>query len=166
MQAWFSFQLDIAWYVSVLIWYSEKLNVKAMLSPFYSPRFMISCFTQSPKREVMSFNILYANGVSLFITQAAIRKSGLIIEACLKWENYCDGVKNINVRRVRCVLNQPTFYGAQWLSCATKWVILNTLRPRRNGRHFADDNFKRILLNENVRISIEISLKFVPKGPI
>ena len=43
---------------------------------------------------------------------------------------------------------------------------LNTLRPRQNGHHFTDDTFKRILLNENVRISIKISLKFVPKGPI
>ena len=43
---------------------------------------------------------------------------------------------------------------------------LNTLRPRQNGRHFADDTFKRIFLNENVIILIKISLKFAPKGPI
>ena len=43
---------------------------------------------------------------------------------------------------------------------------INTLRPRQNGHHLADDIFKRIFLNENVRISIKISLKFVPKGPI
>ena len=43
---------------------------------------------------------------------------------------------------------------------------LNTLRPRQNGRHFADDTFKRIFMNENCRISINISLKFVPKGLI
>ena len=43
---------------------------------------------------------------------------------------------------------------------------LNTLRPRQNDRRFADDTFKRIFLNENDRISIKISLKFVPKGPI
>ena len=43
---------------------------------------------------------------------------------------------------------------------------LNTLRPRRNERHLADDIFKCIFLNENVWIAIEISLKFVPKGPI
>ena len=42
---------------------------------------------------------------------------------------------------------------------------INTLRPRQNGRHFADDTFNHIFLNENVRISIKISLKFVPKGP-
>ena len=40
------------------------------------------------------------------------------------------------------------------------------MRPRQNGRHFADDTFKRIFLKENVRIPIKISLKFVPKGPI
>ena len=39
----------------------------------------------------------------------------------------------------------------------------NTLRSRQNGRHFADDTFKRIFLNENVRILLKISLKFVPK---
>ena len=47
---------------------------------------------------------------------------------------------------------------------STRMVI--TLRPRQHGRHIADDTFKRIFLNENVIISIKISLKFVPKGPI
>ena len=41
--------------------------------------------------------------------------------------------------------------------------LLNTLRPRQYGRHFPDDIFKRICLNENVSISLKISLKFVPK---
>ena len=45
-------------------------------------------------------------------------------------------------------------------------IKINTLRPTQNGRHFADDIFKCIFLNENVWISIKISLKFVPKGPI
>ena len=39
---------------------------------------------------------------------------------------------------------------------------LKTLMTKQNGSHFADDTFKRIFLNENVRIS----LKFVSKGPI
>ena len=42
-------------------------------------------------------------------------------------------------------------------------ICLNTLRPRQNGRHFADDIFKCISWNENARISLKISLKFVPK---
>ena len=44
--------------------------------------------------------------------------------------------------------------------------VVNTSRPRQNGRHFPDDNLKRIFLNENVWISIKISLKIVPRGPI
>ena len=42
----------------------------------------------------------------------------------------------------------------------------NTLKPRQNGRHFADDIFKCIFLNENAWILIKISLKFVHKGSI
>ena len=45
-------------------------------------------------------------------------------------------------------------------------LYINTLRPRKNGRHFADDIIKCIFLNENVWIPIKISLKFVPKGRI
>ena len=43
---------------------------------------------------------------------------------------------------------------------------LNTLRPRQNGRHFADYISMRIFLNENIWIPIKISLKFVPWGSI
>ena len=46
------------------------------------------------------------------------------------------------------------------------YFLLNTLRPRQDGRRFPDDIFKSIFLNENVWISIRISLKFVAKGSI
>ena len=47
----------------------------------------------------------------------------------------------------------------------TQWIIfLNTLKPRQNGRQFPDDI--SIFLNENVSISIKMSLKFLPYGPI
>ena len=45
-------------------------------------------------------------------------------------------------------------------------IRVNTLRPRQNNRHFPDEIFKCIFLNENVWISTNISLKFVPKGSI
>ena len=45
-------------------------------------------------------------------------------------------------------------------------TLVNTLRPSQNGRHFPDDIFKCTFLNENAWISIKISLKFVPKGPM
>ena len=45
-----------------------------------------------------------------------------------------------------------------WLFASS---VLNTLRPRQNGRHFIDI-FKCIFLNENVWILIKISLKCIP----
>ena len=45
-------------------------------------------------------------------------------------------------------------------------ILLNTSRPRQNGRHFTTDIFKCIFLNEHVSISLNISLKFVPGGQI
>ena len=43
---------------------------------------------------------------------------------------------------------------------------INTLRPRQNRGHFADDIFKCIFLNENAWVPIKILLKLVPRGPI
>ena len=45
-----------------------------------------------------------------------------------------------------------------------RWVV--TLRPRWDEKHFPGDIFKYILLNENMWISINISLKSVPKNQI
>ena len=55
--------------------------------------------------------------------------------------------------------------GCWWL---LSWLGkgVNTLKPRQNRHHFPDDIFKCIFYNENLWISIRISLKFVPKVPI
>ena len=45
-------------------------------------------------------------------------------------------------------------------------MSVNTLRPRQNGRHFPDNFFKCIFVNEKFCILLQISLKFVPNGPI
>ena len=42
----------------------------------------------------------------------------------------------------------------------------NTLRPRQNGRHFADDIFTCIFFNKKCCILFKFSLKYVRKGPI
>ena len=58
----------------------------------------------------------------------------------------------------------------RWRWCWTCALLerwdLDTLRLRQNGRHYPDNIFKYIFLNENVWISNRIWLKFVPKGPI
>ena len=52
----------------------------------------------------------------------------------------------------------------KWLSLFPNWgQWVNTLRQRQDGHHFTD---KCIFLHENIWILIEISLKFVSKGPI
>ena len=51
--------------------------------------------------------------------------------------------------------------GSQWNNAG-----LNTLRPRKNGHYLPDDISKCLFLNENVWISIKISLTFVLKGQI
>ena len=51
----------------------------------------------------------------------------------------------------------------KWVQDCQTSFLFDTLRPRQNGRHFADDTFKPIFLNENIWISIKISLKFLPK---
>ena len=43
---------------------------------------------------------------------------------------------------------------------------INALRPRHEGRNFADDILWSIFFNGNVRISIKISMPFVPKSQI
>ena len=42
-------------------------------------------------------------------------------------------------------------------------TTLNSLRPRQNDRHFADNTFRRIFLNENLWTLLKNSLKIVPK---
>ena len=56
--------------------------------------------------------------------------------------------------------------GSLYVNWYFSTIHINTLRVRQDGGHFPDDIFKCIFLNENVWISIKISLKFVPKGPI
>ena len=46
------------------------------------------------------------------------------------------------------------------------WKLIGLLELVQNGHHFADDIFECIFLNEIIFILIQISLKFVPKGPI
>ena len=48
----------------------------------------------------------------------------------------------------------------------SKILVLNKLRPRQNGRHFANDILQYIMLNEKYPLSIEIILRFVPRGII
>ena len=70
------------------------------------------------------------------------------------------------IARLICIFNKPDITAALRQVAPEIASFINTLRPRRNEQHLADDIFKHIFFNENVWISIKISPKFVPKGPI
>ena len=86
-----------------------------------------------------------------------------------KWRLFCLG---LNTLKGSIVQVQVSIWRAVWTPrvvmtsyCAisddkvgiiTVAVFINTLRPRENGRHFADDIFKHIFSNENVWISIKV----------
>ena len=81
----------------------------------------------------------------------------------------CDKTVQMSVRWYsNRAQHEKEMYLARWSLRDTYRGVrfINTLRPRQNGRHFPDDIFKCIFLNENVLISIKISLKFVPKGQL
>ena len=67
-----------------------------------------------------------------------------------------------------CLIREWNYWGwiPQRSSHDVPVAVLNKLRPRQDGCHFADNIFKCIFLNENVWIPMKISMKFVPKGPI
>ena len=50
-----------------------------------------------------------------------------------------------------------------WISLAADF---NSSPPGPNGRHFTDNIFRYICVNDKFCILINISQKFVPKGPI
>ena len=96
-----------------------------------------------------------------------------------EYQNCGNSIVSKQLFQIICYLGMTTWLGLLLLYQVIRVVhvhvlslpvsnhcLFNTLRPRQNGRRFADDTFKRIFLNENARISIKISLKFVPKGPI
>ena len=53
-----------------------------------------------------------------------------------------------------------------YLHTPVLYHIFNSLRPRRSRCYFANYIFKYSFLNKNALISIKISLKFIPNGPI
>ena len=95
------------------------------------------------------------------------------------WMSYGMWIASISVQLTLLLQHQIVhFYINSWRGiCASiNWAplvqitvsisCLNSLRQRKNRRHFADNVFKCNFLNENVWIPIKMSLKFVPKGPI
>ena len=94
---------------------------------------------------------------------------------CGRWDNALPPVRcqAITWNEIRTKMQKLFFMEMAFNVSSVKWRPpcsgLNTLTHwgrDKNGRLFADDTFERIFLNENIRISIKMSLKFVPRGQI
>ena len=75
---------------------------------------------------------------------------------------WCEKITG-NLWKMINIPNREIISNGTWVSVTQDsftLAVLNTLRLRRNGQHFADDTFKRIFFNENVWILIKISLTF------
>ena len=126
--------------------------------------------------------IIWTNAGILFIGPSGTNFNEMLIEIltfsfmkmCLKgssakWRPFCLG---LNVLKCTLTVVIAAFTKTpEW----TVWPFggtipsyngINSSPPGQNGRHFPDDIFKCIFLDENAWISIKISLKFVPKDPI
>ena len=121
---------------------------------------------------VFDGEIHLARSISIEITML-VRKQGLPTNhMCLsQWMLFglCRGCKPQLVKWEQagwCNIQNLSGIRVNSMACGRCGNSFNTLRPRQNGRHFADDTFNCIFVNENVRISIKFSLKFVPKGQI
>ena len=87
-----------------------------------------------------------------------------------KWKYFLCFLEYIqrNKRKYLQVLLTGTHL-CQWCQIAEITIpnhLVNSSPPGQNGCHCAHDIFKRIFLNENIRISNHTSLKFVANGPI
>ena len=51
----------------------------------------------------------------------------------------------------------------KWIIADHKKTALDSLRPRQNGCHFADDVFKFIILGDKISVWTNISLAFISK---
>ena len=83
------------------------------------------------------------------------------------WNSYIciqeNAVEHV-IWKMAAILSQPQCVKLRY-GCSFRSVI-NSSPPGENGRHFTDNIFKCIYLNENVWFSLKISMKFVPVVPL
>ena len=160
----------VCWYIALLLGYAELLETYIIV------RFIISSvrilylstllYTGLCAISLLSLEVISAHHLNIIKKYKILHYSPIL----------CNG-KMVIIPRVECVTitqwSQPSESVMGWNCLHVIGVVhsrivdqeqVNTLRPRQNGRHFADDILKCIFLNEKVWIPIEISLKFVSKG--
>ena len=99
--------------------------------------------------------------ITLAVRQRVTQKRDYVVDKSLLYHLITVDIKTDDVIH-RKIASQSHDYGIIQSAPIITWpIFLNSLRPRRNRRHFADAIFKCIFLNENEWISLRFSLKFV-----
>ena len=97
----------------------------------------------------------------LVISSAKCRSSS----PCPSVLQKCPSLMWQSARHVKC-RNTDLFHLVWDMKSSQRIMSCNSAPPGQNVRHFADDIFKCIFVNEKFCILIKISLKFIPDGPI
>ena len=131
------------------IWIKIKQNTYKNV-PYKMPSILYGSLAYQYACVLLSIYLLTADhSQSGFMAHTGIIYRDILLP--MEWSTLCPGTHCIH----------KSYRGDSSLN-----RTINTFRTRQDGRHFPDDIFKCIFLNENIWISIKISLKFVPKGPI
>ena len=117
----------------------------------YAHQFLLLCFV------VLYFSLqwIYINNPLMRLSLVSLVVTGTIL--WMKWSWMIRVNDNSTLRRNVIEREQHAYIAG---------CKVNLSPPGQNGRHFTEVTFKSTFLNENIRLSITISLKFVPQGSI
>ena len=106
--------------------------------------------------------------IFLYVRPANERRRYIVTSSLIGWAQTWNYPWKRSLSSTRKAFNYTLVWKKVYFHFLLKFSTtrVNSSRPRQNRRHFADDVFKCNFFNENVWIPIQISLKFVPKGPM
>ena len=121
--------------------------------------FLSQCWSGQWVREIVKYTSVMPSCSSFIIERICRALNCLVSDVMINWPR-----ATLTAWIMAMIILQRR--GSMSIMHGLGTELINTLRPGQNGRHFADDVFKCIFLDENEWISLNISLKFVPTGPI
>ena len=126
--------------------------------------------TETPIRKIrmLSYHLIFMMSIPILVYLIVRQAPGSLPYQGISRHKIEHEVKTdlcISWGRISCTCSISLWRNEEIMYFLHNYFIINTLRLRQDGRHFPDDIFQYIFLNENVWILINISMKFLPKGP-
>ena len=128
-----------------------------------------TCFTKVPLCLIIQaskYIVYHFKNTSIITKQNTITNYNITCDSLIKFKmRMCDIEKILSWWYLRTSEWDVAPDNQTGCIVITSQVLINTLRPRQHGCHFADNLFRCIFLNEKCKNFKKISLKFVPKPP-